>query len=211
MNPNSKSIDNIINASNIFKFLSEAKSDKTNVDVSNSNISKPKIESSLLSLLKAAGFEEDDLQARAISQVSKESYSPYVKQMEYDLKNVFLTARPYFRTDKNSQPFIKDTVYVQPGNLDNLFEELAHSVQYGNLSTEDVKALGARTRLEKKEYGEDRYNMPNTMENEAHRLIEPALLDRYKTILDSLRSVERNEFNQWNKNNPRNTRSEYKR
>ena len=44
MNPNSKSIDDIINASSISEFLSEVKSDNTNVDASKGGIQDPNIE-----------------------------------------------------------------------------------------------------------------------------------------------------------------------
>ena len=58
MNPNSKSIDDIINASSISEFLSEVKSDNTNVDASKGGIQDPNIEASLLNFIKSGDFDE---------------------------------------------------------------------------------------------------------------------------------------------------------
>tara|TARA_R100001594_G_scaffold42298_1_gene74355 strand:+ start:406 stop:1353 length:948 start_codon:yes stop_codon:yes gene_type:complete len=84
MNPKSKSIDDIINASNIFKFLSEAKSDNTNVDVGKGDIKDPNIESSLLNLIKAAGFSETSPEAIALEAINKKYGSPHVDIMDLE-------------------------------------------------------------------------------------------------------------------------------
>ncbi len=110
-------------------------------------------------------------------------------QKELDKKTgKWYTTRPraFFRTDVDASPSIKDTAFTTPGNLDELLSELSHAVQYGPLGINEVRELGSRRIKEKKKYGEDAYDIPTTMEYEAHGEIEPLLRKRFETLLDSL-------------------------
>ena len=84
MNPNSKSIDDIINASSISEFLSEVKSDNTNVDVSKGDIQDPNIGDNLLDFIKAVGFSQESPEAMALETISKKYGSPYVDIMDLE-------------------------------------------------------------------------------------------------------------------------------
>ena len=84
MNPNSKSIDDIINASSISEFLSEVKSDNTNVDVSKGDIQDQNIEASLRDFIKAVGFSQASPEAVALETISKKYGSPYVDIMDIE-------------------------------------------------------------------------------------------------------------------------------
>jgi hypothetical protein len=107
------------------------------------------------------------------------------------------TTRPraFFRTDTQRiegkkdglwESIGTDTTFTTPGNLDELISELSHQLQYGSLNIEQRKSLEKRRRKEKKEYGEGVYDLLNTMEGEAHNIIEPTIRKRFKTLLDSL-------------------------
>ena len=50
----------------------------------------------------------------------------------------------------------------------------------------DGRMKEKRRRKEKKEYGEDVDDIPNTMEYEAHSVIRPTVQKRFETLLDSL-------------------------
>tara|TARA_R100001530_G_scaffold53600_2_gene39551 strand:+ start:556 stop:1500 length:945 start_codon:yes stop_codon:yes gene_type:complete len=81
---NEKSIDDIISASSLSEALSAAVSDKTNVDVSRGDIKDPNIESSLLNLIKAAGFSETSLEAIALKRINKKYGNPRVDIMSLE-------------------------------------------------------------------------------------------------------------------------------
>lgn len=84
MNPNSKSIDDIINASSISEFLSEVKSDNTNVDASKGGIQDPNIEASLLNFIKDAGYDPSSAWSEALNVISEKYGSPNVRKMEFE-------------------------------------------------------------------------------------------------------------------------------
>ena len=119
-------------------------------------------------------------------------------QKELDKKTgKWYTTRPraFFKTDRQRIEGKKDglwestgtdTTAITPGNLDELISELSHQMQYGPLKIEQRKSLEKRRRKEKKEYGEDVYDIPNTMEYEAHSVIQPTIQKRFETLLDSL-------------------------
>jgi len=84
VNPNSKSIDDIINASNISEFLSKAKSDNTNVNSGKSNIQDPNIGANLLDFIKDLGLSQDSPEAMALEIINKKYGSPYVDAMDLE-------------------------------------------------------------------------------------------------------------------------------
>ena len=159
---------------------------------------KKEIEPSLLDFIRKSvstveGLEpEDTSYGRAIAQLVEESYSPHIKQMDLEgfkrYGSVFKDGEPraFFKTDRYGSPRRPDTVFTTPGNIDELIAELSHQMQYGPLSPNQVGELEYRRREEEKEYGEGAYDLFNTMEGEAHNIIEPTIRKRFETLLDSL-------------------------
>ena len=159
---------------------------------------KKEIEPSLLDFIRKSvstveGLEpEDTSYGRAIAHLVEESYSPHIKQMDLEgfkrYGSVFKDGEPraFFKTDRYGSPRRPDTVFTTPGNIDELIAELSHQMQYGPLSPNQVGELEYRRREEEKEYGEGAYDLFNTMEGEAHNIIEPTIRKRFKTLLDSL-------------------------
>ena len=115
---------------------------------------------------------------------------------EYDEKTkkwYRITPRAFFKTPifddypKTSEYFSHpDTAFVPYGDVSTLLAELPHSIMYGPLNTEERRELKRRTIEEKSLHGEKVYRTPDTSEDEAHNLIEPVMIERFKTLLDSL-------------------------
>jgi|TARA_R110000737_G_C14501739_1_gene472064 hypothetical protein len=84
MPPQTKTIDDIINASSISEFLSEVKSDNTNVDASKGGIQDPNIEASLLNFIKDAGYDPSSAWSEALNVISEKYGSPHVRKMEFE-------------------------------------------------------------------------------------------------------------------------------
>ena len=159
---------------------------------------KKEIEPSLLDFIRKSvstveGLEpEDTSYGRAIAQLVEESYSPHIKQMDLEgfkrYGELFESGEPraFFKTDRYGSPELPDTAFTEPGNFEQLVDELSHAVQYGPLSPNQVGELEYRRREEEKEFGQDVYKRFDTMEGEAHNIGVPILNKRFKTLLDSL-------------------------
>jgi len=127
-----------------------------------------------------------------LHQAWEESGSPYIKEMDLEgfkrYGNLFESGEPraFFKTDRYGSPELPDTAFTEPGNFEQLVKELSHQMQYGPLSGNQVGELEYRRREEEKEFGQDVYKRFDTMEGEAHNIIEPTIRKRFKTLLDSL-------------------------
>ena len=142
---------------------------------------------------------EDTSYGQAIAQLVKEYGNPFLKQQEWTDRNQH---RAYYQTDRRhpmSSNWPVDTVLTQPGNVDNLLDELAHQEQYtpvkanrkNNLLLSDFRdALHLRSMQEDDAYSSiyaaGPYSVPGTVEHQAHSVIQPTVQKRFETLLDSL-------------------------
>ena len=121
MNPNSKSIDDIINASSISEFLSEVKSDNTNVDVSKGDIQDQNIDASLRDFIKSnistvEGLNPEDTSlGKAITQIVQEHGNPYIMPIHSQKINI---PRVYTQVHKDYLKerygtILPDTTWIQ--------------------------------------------------------------------------------------------------
>lgn len=102
-------------------------------------------------------------------------------------------ARPYFNSLSNTV-FIPDPQFLEPGKggIEHLLAELSHSKQLGdNPLNFYAKAVASLFRIlgeggldaKKLSKAQDKeYDLPGSLENEAHSLIEPELTKKYKDI-----------------------------
>tara|TARA_R110000764_G_scaffold10105_1_gene31412 strand:- start:656 stop:1411 length:756 start_codon:yes stop_codon:yes gene_type:complete len=121
VNPNSKSIDDIINASSISEFLSEVKSDNTNVDVSKGDIQDQNIDASLRDFIKSnistvEGLNPEDTSlGKAITQIVQEHGNPYIMPIHSQKINI---PRVYTQVHKDYLKerygtILPDTTWIQ--------------------------------------------------------------------------------------------------
>ena len=78
-------------------------------------------------------------------------------------------------------------MYIERGGTSDFFHELAHSMQYAPLTKDQRKNLDRRFNLEQEIFGKHRYNIPSTLEYQAHEINEKKLRREFKSLLDSLR------------------------
>ena len=119
-------------------------------------------------------------------------------QDEYDentKKWYRITPRAFFKNPITDHPVFKsttdgkshqDTSFVPHGDVYKMIKELTHAIQYGPLNKEERRELKRRSHEERALYGEKVYRAPGTVEDEAHNLIEPAVRERFQTLIDSL-------------------------
>ena len=152
---------------------------------------------------------------QAIAQIVKEHGSPFINQMTLEQfkergmvqrikgregRAFFTTAKPVEQWGEwsvNPQGYRHrsweqvrgkpDTVHINPGNIDDLLAEIAHSKQVSGMSQQELIDSQIRTREERRELGGQRYRGEETVEGYAHNVIQPAAEERlFETLLDSL-------------------------
>ena len=89
-----------------------------------------------------------------------------------------------------------DTLYVSPGNVGDLIEELAHQQQFKKADMTPAELEQYRAELNKRGAEEEalygdyrRYDVPGTVEYEAHKEISPRIYEREMELLDRYRSL----------------------
>jgi len=79
-------------------------------------------------------------------------------------------------------------IHVAPGDIQALISELAHYAQYKDLTNEEKIAARRTKNEENKKYGSPTlsrniYNVEDTGEWEAHRMIEPQIINMFENLL----------------------------
>ena len=111
------------------------------------------------------------------------------------------SAKKERKTKTGRRMINKESLNIQKGNVDELLAELAHHVQYMDLTQEERDYRYQTGVSEYKKYGDSNlesrgvYGVPGTGENEAHDEIEPQLIDELERRLDAYLSKDKSAMN----------------
>jgi hypothetical protein len=146
-------------------------------------------------LLKDANIELDSEVSTILKSYMEKAGMPYIKSSE----NVW----PTFKKGKRAKGE-PDTLNVRHGNISDFVEELSHAIQYNprkksgeyrdNISTvRDSIRYEAINQMKK--HGKDRYDIPGTVEYEAHKKIAPEIWKElwalgYPTPIDAYENIK---------------------
>lgn len=147
-------------------------------------------------LEKAKNYTNDTSRYLAAFQLLKENGNPYITQNPYfedKYRKSINSKTSNFRDSKN-------LMYLEPNDREAFVAELSHAQQLKDNFIEDKNVIQKLDSIYKKEkqvnpkidyhevYDKYYYNMPNSIEYDAHTLRQPKLEERYHFLTDSFKN-----------------------
>lgn len=108
----------------------------------------------------------------------------FFKHANFKWRDLIFGAQPEGAVSEDYVPV--DTINIGHGNTEQFFAELAHAMQTAKLSKDDRKNIKRRFKRENEMFGENKYDIPFTLEYKAHEINENKLRREFKSLLDSL-------------------------
>ena len=174
------------------------------------------IDGNLLSFINSSVAIDEDANISARNtpigealQIMQEEYgNPHIYQnpligQEVKIDGKWKYIAPSFKDDErdpSSPGWPRDTIQIGTGNKDHYLGEIAHVLQYmdktpaerDSINREHEQAIDNDLVIMTSPVGKDtvdtkkRYDIPGTLEYEAHELLEPKAIKRFEGLLDSL-------------------------
>ena len=174
------------------------------------------IDGNLLSFINSSVAIDEDANISARNtpigealQIMQEEYgNPHIYQNDLIGQEVLIDGKwkyiaPGFKDDErdpSSPGWPRDTIRIGTGNKDHYLAEIVHALQFmdktpaerDSMNREHEQAIDNDLVIMTSPVGKDtvdtkkRYDIPGTLEYEAHELLEPKAIKRFEGLLDSL-------------------------